>query len=204
MRLHAHGAGRLQRRAQSRRLDRAPFHGHDRRRQMAAASGTGLDACDQGHRARARTRKRDRLFLRPQSGRHAARQGLRRADLRSHRAQRRPDRHRDHQPADGAGLGAADPPLGGAPRRCAYSRDRRFAGGRAVDRRAHRRIPLRLGAGRVARDRRRPDHVSLSHAVRRQEHGRPRHGAAPRPAACATWRWCNSIRPACSPDPTRA
>ena len=37
--------------------------------------------------------------------------------------------------------------------------------------------------GRAARDRRRPDHVPLSHAVRRQEHGRARHGAAPRPAA---------------------
>ena len=30
-------------------------------------------------------------------------QGLRRPELRPHRAQGRPDRHRDHQPADGAG-----------------------------------------------------------------------------------------------------
>ena len=39
--------------------------------------------------------------------RHAARQGLRRPDLRPHRAQGRPHGHRDHQPADGAGVGAA-------------------------------------------------------------------------------------------------
>ena len=36
---------------------------------------------------------------------------------------------------------------------------------------------------RAAGDRRRADHVPLPHAVRRQEHGRPRHGAAARPAA---------------------
>ncbi len=60
---------------------------------------------------------------------------------------------------------------------------RRRAIGRAVDRRALGRLPLRLGASRVARHRRRSDHVSLSHAVRRQEHGRARHGAAPRAAA---------------------
>ena len=51
--------------------------------------------------------ERGRLFLRSQCRRHAARQGFRRPDLRPHRAQRRPDRHRDHQPPDGAGLGAA-------------------------------------------------------------------------------------------------
>ena len=44
VRLHAHGAGRLQRRAQSRRLRRAPFHGHHRGRQVAARPGDGLDA----------------------------------------------------------------------------------------------------------------------------------------------------------------
>ena len=32
-------------------------------------------------------------------------------ELRPHRAQGRSHRHRDHQPADGAGLGASDPPL---------------------------------------------------------------------------------------------
>ena len=35
VRLHAHGAGRLQRRARRGRFDRAPFHGHDRGRQVA-------------------------------------------------------------------------------------------------------------------------------------------------------------------------
>ena len=77
-------------------------------------------------RARARAGKRDRLLLRPQSRRHAARQGLRRPDLRPHRAQGRPHRHRDHQPADGAGLGAADPPPGRAPRGGADPGDRRL------------------------------------------------------------------------------
>ena len=32
-------------------------------------------------------------------------------------------------------------------------------------------------------------------------HGRPRHGAATTGCRCATWRWCSSIRPACSPGP---
>ncbi len=204
MRLHPHGAGRLQRRAQSRRLHRAPFHGHHRRRQMAAAPGAGLDAGHQGDRARAGTGKRDRLLLRSQSRRHAPRQSLRRPDFRSHRAQGRPHRHRDHQPADGAGVGAADPPARGTSRRRADPGEGRRALRRAADRRAHRRIPFRRRPSRAAGDRRRADHVSLSHAVRRQEHGRPCHGAAARTSACATWRWCNSIRPACSPARTRA
>ena len=48
MRLHAHGPGRLQRRARRRRFGRAPFHGHDRGRQVAARPGSRLDAGDQG------------------------------------------------------------------------------------------------------------------------------------------------------------
>ena len=144
VRLHAHGAGRLQRRAQSRRLGRAPLHGHHRGRQVAARPGARLDAGDQGRRARARAGERDRLLLRPQSRRHAARQGLRRPDLRPHRAQGRPHRHRDHQPADGAGVGAADPAAGGAPRRRADpGQGRQVARRRADDRHPHRRVPLR-------------------------------------------------------------
>ena len=77
-----------------------------------------------GGRARARAGERDRLLLRSQSGRHAARQSLCRPDLRPHRAQGRPHRHRDHQPADGAGVGAPDPAAGRAPRRRARSRRR--------------------------------------------------------------------------------
>ena len=57
---------------------------------------------------------------------------------------------------------------------------------------------------RAAGDGRRADHVPLPHAVGRQEHGRPRHGAAARACRCATWRWCSSTRPACWPAPTRA
>ena len=60
------------------------------------------------------------------------------------------------------------------------------------------------GEGGAARDRRRSDDVSLPHALGRQDHGRARHGAAPRACRCATWRWCSSIRPACSPGPTPA
>ena len=146
MRLHPHGPGRLQRLAPSRRLGRAPFHGHDRGRQMAAASGARLDAGDDGDRARARTGKRDRLFLRPQSRRLAAWQGFCRADFRPHGAQRRPDRHRDHQPADGAGLGAADPQARRASRGGADPGKRRRAFRRPDDRYPHRRLPLRRRA----------------------------------------------------------
>jgi fumarate reductase flavoprotein subunit len=46
------------------------------------------------------------LLLRPQPRRHHPPEGLRRPDLRPHGAQGRPDRHRDHQPAGRAGLGA--------------------------------------------------------------------------------------------------
>ena len=46
VRLHAHGPGRLQRRARRRRFDRAPLHGHDRRQQVARRPGPRLDAGD--------------------------------------------------------------------------------------------------------------------------------------------------------------
>ena len=71
MRLHAHGPGRLQRRARRGRFGRAALHGHDRGRRVAARPGTRLDA---GHRrggARARAGKRTGLLFRPQSRRHA-------------------------------------------------------------------------------------------------------------------------------------
>jgi len=180
MRLHAHGAGRLQRGAQPGRLGRAPFHGHHRGRQMAVAPGVGLDAGEHRGRARARARERDRLLLRSQSRRYAARQGLRRPDLRSDGAQGRSHRHRDHQSADGAGVGATDPSPGRASRRGAHSRKGWRARGRAHDRYPHRRVPLRRGAGGAAGDRRRAHHVSLPYAVRRQEHGRAGDGIARR------------------------
>ena len=63
---------------------------------------------DSGRRKNPGTGKRAGLLLRPQPGRHGAPEGLRRADLRPHGAQGRPDRHRDHQPARRAGLGAQD------------------------------------------------------------------------------------------------
>ncbi len=51
MRLHAHGPGRLQRCARAGRHGRAPFHGHDRRRQVAARPGhwPGAWCKDGGH-----------------------------------------------------------------------------------------------------------------------------------------------------------
>ena len=49
VRLHAHGAGRLQRGAGAGRFGRAPLHGHHRRRQVAGRPGPGLDAGE--HRA---------------------------------------------------------------------------------------------------------------------------------------------------------
>ena len=206
MRLHPHGPGRLQRRAAQGRLDRAPFHGHHRGRQMAAPPGARLDAGDARGRAGARARERDRLLLRPQSRRQPARQGVRRPDLRPHRPQGRPHRHRDHQPADGAGVGAPrHRPAGGASRARPHPlARRRLARRRAVRRHPQRRAALHRGRRGAARDRRRPDDVPLPHAVRRQEHGRHRHGAARSACRCATWRWCSSTRPACSPAPTRA
>src|SRR6516164_8958662 len=140
MRLHAHGARRLQRGAQPGRLDRAPFHGHHRGRQMAAPSGARLDAGEHRGRAGARARERDRLLLRSQSRQHAARQSLRRPELRPHGAQGRSHRHRNHQPADGAGLRATDPPPGRAPRGGARSDKGWRARRRAHDRYAHLRF----------------------------------------------------------------
>src|SRR5437016_9825367 len=74
------------------------------------------------------------------------------------------------------------PPARGASRRRAGSRDRRRARWHTDDRHPHRRVSLRGGASSAARDRCRADHVSLPHAVRRQEHGRAGDGPALGPA----------------------
>ena len=58
------------------------------------------------------------------------------------------------------------------------ARDGQSLAGVPDDRRAHRALPLRRGQGGAAGHRRRAHHVPLPHALRRQEHGRPRHGAA--------------------------
>ena len=157
-------------------------------------------------RAHPRAGERARLLLRSQSRRHAAPEGVRRPDLRPHRAQGRSHRHRDHQPAGGAGVGA---PASAASKSIARvelipaqgrRRDRR----RADDRHAHRRVPFRR--------RRRP-------CCSRPAAGRRCTATTRRPATraatawrwrcapacrCATWRWCSSIRPGCSPGRTRA
>ena len=137
-----------------------------------------MDARFHGGRAGARARERDRLLLRPQPRRHAARESLCRPDLRPYRAQGRPHRDRDHQPADGAGVGAPGAAPRGAPRDGACSLKERRACRRPDDRHSRRRVPLRLGKGGAAGDRRRADHVPLPHALGRQEHGRACHGLA--------------------------
>ena len=184
MRLHPHGAGRLQRRAVARRLGRAAFHGHDRRRRLAERSGSRLAAGGDRAQAHPRAGNRAWLLLRPQSRRHRAPEGLRRADLRPHRAQGRSDRHRDHQPAGGTGLAARRAPHRGPPRARSHPQRRRQRTRRRADaRHAHRRAASGARARDAAGDRRRADHVPLSHAVRRQVLRRPGHGAARRPAA---------------------
>ena len=74
---------------------------------LAQRPGPRLAAGRRRAQAHPRARERARLLLRPQSRRHRASEGVRRADLRPHRAQGRSDRHRDHQPAGRAGLARA-------------------------------------------------------------------------------------------------
>ena len=198
VRLHPHGAGRLQRRARADRLGRAAFHGHHRGRRLAQPAGAGVAAGQHRADPHPRAGERDRLLLRPQSRRHRASEGVRRADLRPHRAQGRSHRHRDRQPAVRADLAARRAAAGGSPRARSHPGGRRLGPRRRLHaRHAHRRAAAGPRAGDAARDRRRADDVSLSHAVRRQVVRRHGDGAARRACRCATWRWCSSIRPDC-------
>ena len=99
-----------------------------------------------------------------------------------------------------------DPAAGGASRASRSSRPRdgaALAGVLMIDMRTGEfRFVAR--AGRAARHRRRPDHVPLPHAVRRQEHATASPWRCAPGCRCATWRWCSSIRPGCSPGRTRA
>ena len=124
--------------------------------------------------------KRGRLLFRPQRRWLSASKGLCRPDRRSHGAQGRSHRHRDHQPPDGAGSGAlASSSTRGTPRRRADPRaGRRWFGWGALHRHPHWPLPPGARQDRPARHWRRPDHVSLSHAVGRQVDGWPCHGAA--------------------------
>ncbi len=105
-------------------------------------------------------------------------------DVRSHRAQGRPHRHRDHEPPRRTGVGARHRAARGASRARLRSglATVRFPASLLVDIRV-RRARVRAGEGGAARDRRRSDDVSLSHAVGRQELRRARDGAALRIAA---------------------
>ncbi len=137
-----------------------------------------------GAEAHPRAGERARLLLRPQSRRHRPPEGVRRADLRPHRAQGRSHRHRDHQPAGRAGVAARRAAARGSPRARSHSRRRRLRACRRADaRHAHGRAAAGARARDAARDRRRADHVPLSHAVRRQVVRRHGDGAARRPAA---------------------
>ena len=206
MRLHAHGAGRLQRGAQPRRLGRAPLHGHDRGRQVAARPGARLDAGD-ARRSSAcaswRTRSAASSTAIPDGTLHGKAFAGQTFDRTVHKGDltgieiinrlmeqvwARPIRRLEEHRAVALDPGEGRQPLAGVLMIDIRTGEFRFV----------------AGAGGAARDRRRADHVSLSHAVRRQEHGRPRHGAARRACRCATWRWCSSIRPGCSPARTRA
>ena len=204
VRLHADGAGRLQRRARAGRFGRAPFHGHDRGRQVAARPGPRLDARDRRHRAHPRARERARLLLRPQSRRHDPPEGVRRPDVRPHRAQGRSHRHRDHEPARGAGVGARHRAARGASRARlhrdagsdATARSRAccsstFAPANSCSCRRRRCCSPPAAARRCTSTTRRP-------ATRAATASRWRCASGFR---CATWRWCSSIRPACSPGP---
>ena len=166
------------------RLGRAPFHGHHRGRRLAQRPGSGVAPGQHRAGAHPRAGERDRLLLRPQSRRHRASEGVRRADLRPHRAQGRSHRHRDHQPAGRADLAARRAAAGGSPRARSHSGGGRLGPRRRLHaRHAHRRAAAGARAGDAARDRRRADHVPLSHAVRRQVVRRHGDGVARRPAA---------------------
>ena len=182
VRLHAHGAGGLQRRTGAGGFRRAPLHGHHHRRQVAAAAGSRMAAGRRRGRAHPGAGERDRLLLRPQPGRDHPPEGICGPELRPHRAQGRPHRHRDRQPGDGAGARARRAGAGGTPRDRADPGPRRLGRRRcAADRRAHRRIPLRGRQGGAAGDRRRSHDVPLPHPLRRQVLRRDGDGVARRP-----------------------
>ena len=140
----------------------------------------------------------------------AAWQGLCGPDFRPHRPQGRSHRHRDHQPADGAGVGApghrAPGGVSGArpdPGSCADGTllagvlfDRTFAPARCKLHRGQVAVLLATGGG--------PTMYRYHTPVGRQEHGRPRHGVARSACRCATWRWCSSTPRDCSPAPAPA
>ena len=71
-------------------------------------------------------------------------------------------------------------------------------------RHADRRAADGARARDPARDRRRADDVPLSHALRRQVAATAWRWRCAPACRCATWRWCSSIRPDCSPGPARA
>ena len=132
-------------------------------------------------------------------------EGLRRPDLRPDRPQGRSHRHRDHQSPGRAGLGARHRAARGAPRDRADQDSRRIgARRRADDRHARRRLRFRAGKGGAAGHRRRADHVQVPHALGRQDAATAWRWRCAPACRCATWRWCSSIRPACSPAPARA
>ena len=155
--------------------------------------------------AHPRAGERARLLLRPQSRRHDPPEGVRRADLRPHRAQGRPHRHRDHQPAGRAGLAARRAPAGGSPRARSHPGGRRLGpGGRADARHAH--AANRCSCARARRCSRPAAGRRCTSITRRRATSRAtawRWRCAPA-CRCATWRWCSSTRPGCWPVPARA
>ena len=112
-------------------------------------------------------------------------EGVRRPDLRPHRAQGRPHRHRDHQPPRRAGVGARHRPARGASRGRAdqgRTTGNRIAGVLFIDMRTGEYVFVRAKAVLLATGGG-PTMYKLPHAFGRQELRRPRDGAARRAAA---------------------
>ena len=183
-RLHAHGAGRLQRGARGARLARRAPARHAAGRGVDQRPGAGVDPGPRGARPRARAGGPLRLLLRPPSGRAHPPEALRGAEPRPHHPQGRPHRHRDHEPPDRAGLAApVHPPARGAPGGGAAPRRRRPGGRRAAARRAPRHLRGGAQPRHPARDGRRAHHVQghrlLGRQVLRRHRARPARGRAP-------------------------
>ena len=205
VRLHPHGAGRLQRRAARRGFGRAAFHGHDRGRRLAQPAGAGVAPGQ--HRARfASANWKTRSA--------ASSTAIPTAPCIRRRSPGRPSTApctRAISPASRSSIGW--------PSRSGARDVRRLEDHRALD-----LIPAADGSRPCRRlharhaDRRAADGARAGDACSRPAAGRPCTSITRRPAtspatawrwrsapACrfATWRWCSSIRPDCWRAPAR-
>ena len=188
VRLHAHGAGRLQRRARDGGFDRAPLHGHDRGRQVAARPGARVDARHRCAIERIRELENELgcFFDRNPDGTDPP-EGVRRADLRPHGAQGRPDRASRSSTGSPSRSGRARSTGSKSIARVELDQEtrRRCAiAGVLMHRHAHRRIRVRAARRRCcSRPAAGRPMYQLPHAFGRQDLRRPGDGAARRAAA---------------------